>query len=76
MEATTGMFSERDCLAKVALATQPTARGVSAGTIRLEIRGTIRYADIFADFHETRFCGFYNVKRSKFSVCPKGNAIR
>jgi hypothetical protein len=53
-----------------------TARGIIDGPIRLEIRGKIKYSDIFADSHVTEFCGFYNRQRSKFAVCATGNDIQ
>jgi hypothetical protein len=40
------------------------------------VRGTIRYTDIFREWHITSFCGRYSIKeQTQFKYCPDGNEV-
>jgi hypothetical protein len=49
---------------------------ISKGTKKLSIKGTLRYTDIFGDWHPTTFCGVYDAKVNKGWVYCPGNDVK
>jgi hypothetical protein len=39
------------------------------------VMGTIRYTDIFREWHVTSFCGRYSIKEQALKFCPTGNEV-
>jgi hypothetical protein len=41
-----------------------------------KIDGTIRYTDIFNEWHSTTYCAVYDGKQKLFKFCPSGNDVK
>jgi hypothetical protein len=42
----------------------------------LRINGTIRYTDIFEEWHSTSYCAIYDGREKLFKFCPSGNEVK
>jgi hypothetical protein len=49
-------------------------RVISSATFKID--GTIRYTDIFNEWHPTTYCAIYDSKQKVFKFCPSGNDVK
>jgi hypothetical protein len=43
---------------------------ISTGTKRLVFKGTVKYVDIFKEWHQTKFCMAYDAMDKQWVTCP------